>query len=283
MADPMRHETPIRILSRHGKFDLLALAMWCMALAGITYAYGQRPDAEKIEESMKRVQQWHLHKVDPVQQMFDVRLLAQAGATQAIPPLKQEFAVTKDTSLKLAIASALVRIGDNDRVYWDFLADAARAAVENDAPPVFQLDSEGKVDQRAFSPEFIAWAKSHSLDPAAAAQAQTFELPGNFLYLAETGDPRGRELLRRGLKSSNFTIQSIAARGLAKLHDKDSIPLIVEVCVKMTRERASYIARALLFFDDPRAQSAAEIFISDKQLLEELRSKIRPGADPFSY
>jgi HEAT repeat protein len=229
------------------------------------------------------VQQWQLRQQDPGEQRPDIRLLAEAGATQAIPALKQEFAATKDTLLKLAIASALVRLGDKDQPYWDFLAEEARTAVENDAPPVFQLDSHGKVDQRGPSPEFIAWAKAHNLDPPAAAQAQTLELPGNFLYLAETGDPRGRELLRRGLKSSNFTIQSIATRGLAKLHDEDSIPLIVEVCGKMTGERASYIARALLFFDDPRAEAAAEMFI-DKPVLEELRKLIRQhGADPFRY
>jgi hypothetical protein len=251
-------------------------------MAVVAHPQGQKPDALKVGESLKRVQQWRLNGRDPVEQRSDVRLLAQAGATQAVPALKHEFAVTKDTWLKLVIAGALVKLGDQDPVYWGFLAEEARTAVENDAPPVFQLDSEGKVDQRGFSPEFIAWARARDLDPPAAAQAQTLELPGNFLYLAETGDPRGRELLRRGLKSSNFTIQSIAARGLAKLHDKDAIPLIVEVCGKMTGERASYIARALLFFDDPRAQSAAEGFISDKQVLEHIRSRIRAGADPFS-
>ncbi|HXU35593.1 MAG TPA: hypothetical protein VN937_04470 [Blastocatellia bacterium] len=43
------------------------------------------------------------------------------------------------------------------------------------------------------------------------------------------------------------------------------------------------IARALMFFDDPRARSGAEMFI-DKPMLEELRKLIREhGADPFLY
>lgn len=283
----MRHRTLILIWSRHEWFGILTWAMWCMALAGVAYAYGQKPDALKVEDSLKRVHQWQVHQGDLVERIFDVRLLAQAGATQAIPALKQEFAVTKDTWLKLAIASALVRLGDKDQVYWDFLADEARAAVESDAPSIFLRDSEGRVDrnQREMAPDFIAWAKAHNLDPAAAAQAQTFELPRNLFYLAETGDPRGREPLRMGLKSHNTTIQSYAAKGLAKLRDKESVPLIIEAGRTMPREVAAFlVAPALLFFDDPMAQSAAEMFILDKQMLEEVRSKIRAkGADPFSY
>jgi len=264
----------------------LKWAVWCIALAGAAHAYGQKPDAQSVEESLKRVQQWQLHQGDLAEHRSDVRLLAQAGATQAIPALKDEFAAAKEIWLKLAIASALVRLGDKDQVYWDFLADEARAAVESDAPSIFLRDSEGRVDrnQREMAPEFIAWAKAHNLDRAAAAQAQTFELPRNLFYLAETGDPRGRELLRMGLKSHNTTIQSYAAKGLAKLRDKESVPLIIEAGRTMPREVAAFlVAPALLFFDDPRAQSAGEMFISDKRVLQELRSKIRPGADPFSY
>jgi len=68
---------------------------------------------------------------------------------------------------------------------------------------------------------------------------------------------------------------------LAKLRDKDSIPLIIEAGRTMPQGGALFVASALLFFDDPRAQSAAEIFISDKQVIEYLRSRIRAGTDPF--
>jgi hypothetical protein len=282
----MTHRTLTRILFSHGWFVVFAWAVWCIALAGAVYVYGQVPDAQKVEQSLKRVQQWQVHQGDLVERIFDVRLLAQAGVTQAIPALKQEFAVTKDTWLKLVIAGALVKLGDQDPVYWDFLADEARAAVENDAPSIFQLDSQGKIvaNNGQLPPEFIAWAKARNLDPAAAAQDQMYELPRHFVYLAETGDPRGRRLLRRGLKSHNFMIQTLAAQGLAKLQDKDSIPLIIEACRTMPGHGNLSIASALLFFDDPRAERAAETIIPDKQVLEELRGKIRAkGADPFSY
>jgi PBS lyase HEAT-like repeat len=281
----MRNKRLTRILFRHRWFVVSACAAWCLAMASVAYPQGQKPDAQKVEDSLQRLQQWHLNQQDLAQQIFDVSLLARAGATQAIPALKEEFAVTKETSLKLAIASTLFILGEKVGIYWDFLADKAREAVENDAPSILIFDTEGRVvrSQGKLPPEFIAWAKARNLDPAAAAQTQAYELPLHFLYLAKTGDSRGRELLRMGLKSRNLIIQSYAALGLAKLRDKDSIPLIIEAGRTMPLDGTLFVARALLFFDDPRAQSAAEQFISDKQVLEELRSKIRPGADPFSY
>jgi len=279
----MKNQTLTRISFPHGWLDILKWAVWCTALAGAAHAYGQKPDARKVEQSLQRVRQWQLKQQDPVEQGFDIRVLAQAGATQAIPALKQEFAVTKDTLLKLAVASGLVKLGDKDPIYWDFLVDKAREAIANDAPPIVLLDSEEREDrnQRELPPEFIAWAKAHNIEPSAAAQAQAFDLPVNFLYMAEIGDPRGRDLLRMGLKSHNGIIQSYAALGLAKLRDKDSIPLIIEAGRTMPQGGALFVASALLFFDDPRAQSAAEIFISDKQVIEYLRSRIRAGTDPF--
>lgn len=279
----MKNRPPTQISFPRGWLDILKWAVWCAALAGGAYAYGQKPDARKVEESLKRVQQWQLKQQDPVEQVFDIRLLAQAGATQAMPALKQEFAVTKDNLLKLGIASALVKLGDKDPGYWDFLADKAREAVESDAPSVFLLNSEGRTDRNSeFSPEFIAWAKAHNMEPPAAAQVQMFDLPVNFLAMAEIGDPRGRDLLRMGLKSRNLGIESYAAMGLAKLQDKDSIPLIIEACGKVSRERALLMATALVYFDDPRAQTAAEKFL-DKPILEELRKLIREhGVDPFN-
>ena len=233
---------------RHRCFDLLLWVALSIASSGVACPQGQKPDAQKVEESLNRVQQWRLNPGDLA--LVDVQRLAQAGETRAIAALKEEFPVTKDAQLKLAIASALVRLGEKDQMYWDLLADGARKAVECDAPSIFMLDSEGKVDrnQRELPPEFIAWAKAHNLDPATAAQQQVYELPGRFLYLAITGDSRGRELLRMGLKSHNTSIRVYAAKGLAKLQDKESIPLIIEVYGMVSRERASMIARAPLFF-----------------------------------
>ena len=193
--------------------------------------------------------------------------IANAGAVQAIPVLEAQFNAADDPLLKRAVASALVRLGDRQQSYWDFLAVKANAAIDSDAPNISEFDSEGKFIRGRFSKRFLEWAKAHQVEPNAAAEAQLYEVPGEVLYLAITGDPRGLTILRRGLLNQNFVIQSASARGLALLRDKDSIPLIIDACERAPAEVAVVIAVALVFFDDVRALNAASKFILNRELL----------------
>lgn len=61
----MRQRTLTLIWSRRGWFGILSWAVWCMALAGAAHAYGQKPDAQKLEESVKQVQRWQLNQRRP--------------------------------------------------------------------------------------------------------------------------------------------------------------------------------------------------------------------------
>ena len=92
--------------------------------------------------------------------------------------------------------------------------------------------------------------------------------------VAETRDPRGVRLLRRALSSSHYEIQTIAAAGLARARDKDSVPLIIDACKNASPDAASSIAQALVYFDDPRAQSAADQYLSkeDAKFARELKA-----------
>lgn len=237
----------------------------------------QQAPMETVEEIIKRVKKGQFYPADAYR-------LAQANATDAIPALKERFVPTKDSLLKAALASALVRLGTKEDIYWEFLKDRVTAAVENDPPSIFLTDSKGKLvrGQGKFSPQFTAWAKSKNLDPNIAAQAQIYEFPNYVTLMGLTGDTRGRELLRRAMSSHNYLVQTAAAKGLAKLKDNNSVPIIVQACEHSPTEIAPMIARALVFFDDPRAQSAADKFISNKALLQQLRKRAtQKGADPF--
>ena len=56
-------------------------------------------------------------------------------------------------------------------------------------------------------------------------------------------------------------IQAYAAVGLAKVRDKDSIPLIVQACERAAPEMVDWIGQnGLALFDDPQAQSAVKRF-----------------------
>jgi HEAT repeat protein len=81
--------------------------------------------------------------------------------------------------------------------------------------------------------------------------------------VAEMGDPRGVPLLQRALSSPNSDIRLIAAAGLARTRDKDSVPLIIDLCKNAPPDVASHIAsQVLVYFDDPRAQSAVDRYLS---------------------
>ncbi len=200
-----------------------------------------------------------------------VNRLAQLRTVQAIPVLRAQFAVVTDVVTRQALASALVRLGDGDARFWDFLVARATPAVESDAPFPLAFDAEGNAIPRQLAPDFIAWAASKKMPPAAASHEQIYELPVAVTFLAMTGDPRGLPLLRRALASRNYFIQAVGAKGLARLQDTSSVPAIIDACRNAPAQVAGLIARALVFFDDKRAQAAAERFITTRELLDELR------------
>jgi PBS lyase HEAT-like repeat len=197
----------------------------------------------------------------------DVEVIARTGAGQAIPALEVQFARTTDLDTKMKIAGGLVRLGDKNNTYWDFLLKQATLAVDSDLPDPFR-DSQGNATGRQLSPEFKTWVQTHDVDLSTAVESWTYDLPGKVLLLAETGDPRGIPLLRRALQSHNYQIAAWAAKGLAKIQDKESIPLIVAAVQRAPPEHKSHIAESLVYFDDAQAQGAVDTYIpKDKATL----------------
>ena len=220
-------------------------------------------------------------------------MIARANATEAIPALEEQFAHAQDTEpkvqtldakvpavdLKNHIASVLVRLGDRNEVYWDFLTENATRAVESDAPDIQHYDQEGKPFSDP-SPAFVAWAESHHLSLEAAEEQGAHDLSA-VIFLAETGDPRAVPLLRRGLLSSDYYIEAYAAQGLAEAKDADSVPLIVEACRRAPPAWKGGIAQWLVYFDDPDAQRAVDQYVP-KDLARDLRAEHAKGKTPFS-
>jgi HEAT repeat protein len=191
----------------------------------------------------------------------DARAAARAGEEECLPPpapidpaetvaiLKKDFVNTQDERRKAEIASALIGLGDKENIYWDFLLRQATSLLEGEASAA-KNDSHGKPIEGPSSDE--AWAKQDREYNEMLTFVQT---------VAETRDPRGVRLLRRALSSPNF--QEIAAAGLVRAGDKDSIPLILDACKNAPPDVAAVIAsNALVYFDDPRAQSAVDQYLS---------------------
>jgi hypothetical protein len=174
---------------------------------------------------------------------------AASHPAETVAILKENFVNTQDERHKTRIASALIRLGDKEDIYWDFLLRLATSLLENEASSAVKSDSQGKPIEGS-SEE--AWAKRNTEDNEMLTFVET---------VAETRDPRGVRLLRRALSSPNF--QSHAAAGLVRARDNDSIPLILDLCKNASPEVARFFAsQVLVYFDDPRAQSAVDRYLS---------------------
>jgi hypothetical protein len=191
-----------------------------------------------------------------------VRAAARAAEEQCLPPappidpaenlaiLKKNFLNTQDELDKARTASALIGLGEKDDIYWDFLLRLETSLLEGEVSSAVKSDSREKPIEGPSSED--AWAKQ---------DREFIEMLTFVETVAETRDPRGVRLLRRALSSPNF--QSIAAAGLVRARDTDSIPLIIDLCKNASPEVARFFAsQVLVYFDDPRAQSAVDQYLS---------------------
>jgi HEAT repeat protein len=184
--------------------------------------------------------------------------VAKAAAThpaETVAILKENFVNTQDERRKAEIASALIGLGEKDDIYWDFLLRLGTSLLEGEVSSAVKSDSREKPIEGPSSYE--TWAK----------QDREFNEMYTFVEIvAETRDPRGVRLLRKALSSPDSETQNQAAYGLARAQDKDSIPLIIDVCKNAPPDLAAAIAsNALVYFDDPRAQSAVDQYLSKEQ------------------
>lgn len=207
------------------------------------------------------------HTLRQFQRDPETRPIAIAAEEQCLPPpppidptenlaiLKKNFLNTQDELDKARTASALIGLGQKDDIYWDFLLRLETSLLEGEVSSAAKSDSQEKPIEGPSSYE--AWAK-HDRE---FNEMQTFvEL------VAETRDPKGIRLLRRALSSPDSETQNFAAYGLARAQDKDSIPLIIDVCKNVPPDFAAAIAsHALVYFDDPRAQSAVDQYLTKEQ------------------
>lgn len=197
------------------------------------------------------------------------------GDKTALPPLRQAFEDSNSKLEKQTIASTLLSYGDKDIRFLEYLAGFAKTAIESDMPFPIAFDSQGSAIRGQYSSEFVAWAARNRIDPHKAAEEAMFGQPGDVLFLASAVDSRAFDLLLRGLEAKNYFVVANAARGLARLQDARAIRPIIEACKRAPPELARLIAEALVYFDDPEAQAAAERFILNKAVLNELRQRAK--------
>lgn len=256
------------------------LLMWCALLTSVADGRTQQAQPKKLAYGVDRA-----NVPDAIAKVrsgdfgaIHVDLIVRAGAVEAIPVLKEQFAHVQDPLLRSKIAAGLVRLGNTDNIYWDFLVKYAKPAVESDFPGFASNGSQGKAPAEA-SPEFQAWVKAHNPTPKEVYEVS--QLPGRLALLGWSRDPRAVPFLHQALSSPNPMTQIIAATGLAEIGDKSSIPWIIDACRKSPAQ-AEAIAQALVYFDDNDAQMAVDEFIPKEKAKVYRDAKANGQVKPLS-
>ncbi|HEU5400130.1 MAG TPA: HEAT repeat domain-containing protein [Terriglobales bacterium] len=210
----------------------------------------------------------------------DIAIIVRRHAVQAIPSLETQFNRSKDPTTKERIADALIRLGEKNAPYWDYVINRARQVL-GDAPPTpIEYDASGTVASTEPSKRLIEWANKHHISIQQAWYDAMFDAPGAIKVLGIYDDARAIPILREALISENDFIKIAAAQGLAELHDTASIPTIIKVCQNAPKEAASSIAQSLIYFDDPAAQRAVDVYVP-ANTAQELRKARAHGKTPF--
>lgn len=252
---------------------IFLIAVICPISSGIAQEATQtKTDDEKAKELMELNNKKHVF-----QDLLN-------GDPEAVAIDKQVFALSTDPELKERIGSILISIGVKDQAYFDYLAKAAKQALDNDVPWPSLYDERGRINHKADHPAFVAWCKKHGLDPKDERNAPLrtanpefldwciahdvrpmnarhdsyYEIPLPWYFVAAAHDPRFYDLLMQGLHSHNLMIAGWAAEGLVRLQDPKALDELIAVGRRMPAEISFMFATSLVRLPDPKAQAAAE-------------------------
>ena len=242
-----------------------------------------RPPQKSIDEVIKNLQ------VQP----SDIRLINDLAKhpkdPRVIPLLRELFTQAKMSgatqslgvfSIPIAseIAFTLIRLGVADDMYFDEVAECARATIALDQPAPFLTDAKGKEDPARRNPAFENWCSLRRLewDQCMWRMAATARAVGE---LSALKDRRSIDILRQALSTSNHVILLVAVDGLARINDTDSIPAIAESCSRFPPHLAQLIAMSATEFADPGVHVLFERFIKDPELLAATQKSWRQKHD----
>ena len=106
----MNKSTLIRIWFRHMVSFILLRSVLCALLPVVAFSQTTQPQNESVEALINQVKQGKFSALTLDQ-------LIRLQATRAIPSIEEQFIENGDRFIKEALASALVRLGDKDRMY----------------------------------------------------------------------------------------------------------------------------------------------------------------------
>jgi hypothetical protein len=237
--------------------EVLLSVVTCSVWAGIGVAQNQ--DTKTLLDRISK-RPFETTVIGDVERSRDPALL---------PALRQAFEESEGKREKQYIAGTLIKLGDKDARYFEYLAGFARRAVESSAPTIFTTGPDGMVVKGVVNPEFDRWCREHGLDVQRELANQLRTYPEDLMLLATARDARGRDLLRLGLASQNPLIVVQAAQGLGVLDDRAYIPEIVSAASRFPVNTIGVSITAVLSaYQDEAVQREILAALPDPRLRE---------------
>lgn len=184
--------------------------------------------------------------------------------------IKKSFEKSNEEAKKSLYAAVLLRLGVNDEIYWQYLTKVSIKAIESDTPSPYKYDEKGNLIRGKYSENFLKWLEENNIDRPTATTNYIFIYPAIVRYLGLSGDKRGFNIILKGLESKNDYIVLSSVYALGMLNDKRGIDYIIDTCRKYP-QTARFMAKALAYIDDPKAQESIEEFILDEKSIESLK------------
>jgi hypothetical protein len=211
----------------------------------------------------------------PPYPLFVIRRLIELADPGVIPVMREAFEQETGVLTRQFLAAALVRLGDTDPRYFDYVARAALDAVNSDVPyrdnSTTQATADGSPRRHD---EIHAWAQARGVPFIQAISTAAIELPGAVEALGEAEDRRSLPIFLRGLQSPNVLVVREAALGLARLHDTAVAEPIITACRRLDPAERPWVAKSLLYFHSKKAQRAASAMIADPARLQRWRADV---------
>ncbi len=211
--------------------------------------------------------------------IFVIRRIIDLGDPRVVPALAEAFDRETEPLPREFLAAALVRLGDTDHLFFEYVAAAAVDAAKSDIPYPYDLAATAATDKRDTidlrgQHEIQVWAQAHNVPVLDVIWRATIEVPAAVEALALTRDRRAVPILLQALQSSNPVVVREAALGLARMHEATAIVPIKIAGQHLDPEDRKWLAKSLLYFHSRRTQKAAGSMIGDSTRLQLWRAEI---------
>ncbi len=250
----------------------------CLAVAvfSASFVFSQQHSVQDAEErealvafSRQSGPELVSHNFDlPSIPIFVIRRLIYLDDPRVIPALHEAFERQRKPLTREFIAAALVRLGDADPRFFDYVAGAALDAEKSDIPyPSSSITEAGDDSNLEEQEEIRVWAQAHNVPALDVIRRAMFDVPGAVEAVALTKDRRAVPILLQALQSSNLLVVREGALGLARMRETPAIPRIIIACQGLGPEDKPWLARSLLYFHSKSAQETAGSMIDDSARL----------------